>query len=199
VSNPRAAAERRAKQTVRNLVLSLVVSFGLVVLMVLGVPRDDSVRIQQVDYLTEASAASASIGEPLVAPELSDDWWSNAARLESSLAVSSWYIGLVTPSSEFIGVRQAFVSNPSWVSLQLQGNVFEGEVEIAGYRWQLWQAAEKSNPPKSTDYALVLDYEPGTIVVFGTGTPAEFEELIQAMQPQLKEIVGNQSTVGSND
>ena len=199
MSNPRAAAERRAKQTVRNLVLSLVVSLGLVVLLVLGVPRDDSVRIQQVDYVTEAAAATASIGEPLVAPALGDDWWANAARLESSLAVSSWYIGLVTPSSEFIGVRQAFVSNPSWVSLQLQGNVPSGELEIAGYRWKLWQAVEKSNPPKSTDYVLVLEYEPGAIVIFGTGTPAEFEEVIEAMRPQLVAIVGDPSAAGSND
>ncbi len=179
--------------------LSLIVSLGLVVLLVLGVPRDDSVRIQQVDYLTEAAAASASIGEPLVAPELGDDWWANAARLESSLAVSSWYIGLVTPSSEFIGVRQAFVSNPSWVSLQLQGNVLTGELEVANYRWQLWQAVEKSSPPKSTDYVLVLEYEPGAIVVFGTGSPAEFEEVIEAMRPQLLAIAGDPSRAGGND
>jgi len=199
VSNPRAAAERRAKQTVRNLVLSLIVSFGLVVLLVLGVPRDDSVRIQQIDYITEAAAASASVGEPLVAPQLPEDWWANAARLESSLAVSSWYVGLVTPSSEFIGVRQAFVSNPSWVSLQLQGNVLTGELDLAGYRWQLWQAVEKSNPPKSTDYALVLEYEPGAIVVFGTGSPAEFEEVIEAMRPQLVNIVREPAAAGGSD
>jgi hypothetical protein len=96
-------------------------------------------------------------------------------------------------------VRQAFVSNPSWVSLQLQGNALSGEVEIADYRWQLWQAIEKSNPPKSTDYMLVLEYEPGAIVLFGTGSPAEFETVIEAMRPQLAAIVGDPSLAGSND
>ena len=49
------AAKHRAKQTVRNLLLSLLVSLGLVVAIVLGVPRDDSNLIQEVDYIAIAS------------------------------------------------------------------------------------------------------------------------------------------------
>lgn len=178
-------AQRRAKQTVRNLVLSLGVTLGLVVLLVLGVPRDDSVRIQQVDFAAEAEAASGSVGELAIAPALGDQWWSNAARLESSAAVSSWYIGLVTPSSEFIGIRQAFVSNPSWLALQLQGNDLVGEVELAGVSWQQWQGRVTSNPPKTNEFALVYEYDPGALVIFGTANEAEFAEVVAGLEDSL--------------
>jgi len=45
----------------------------------------------------------------------------------------------------------------------------------------------------------VLEYEPGAIVVFGTGSAAEFEAVIQAMRPQLVEIAGDPLLAGSND
>ncbi|MEY4981103.1 MAG: hypothetical protein RL174_441, partial [Actinomycetota bacterium] len=44
-----AAAKRRAKQTVINLLLSLAATLGIVIVTVLAVPRDDSNRIQPVD------------------------------------------------------------------------------------------------------------------------------------------------------
>lgn len=181
-------AQRRAKQTVRNLVLSLAVSTGLVALLVLGVPRDDSVRIQQVDFAAEATGASTAVGEIAVAPVLDDSWWANAARLESNAAVSSWYIGLVTPSNEFIGIRQAFVSNPSWLALQLQGNDPVGEVELGGVTWQTWQARVASNPPRTNEFAMVYEYGPGALVIFGTASQAEFDTVangLTAVLPQL--------------
>jgi len=178
-------AQRRAKQTVRNLVLSLAVTMGLVAILILGVPRDDSVRIQQVDYLTEAAGASAAVGEIAVAPILDDSWWANAARLESNAAVSSWYIGLVTPSLDFIGVRQAFVSNPSWLALQLQGNDPTGEIALGGVTWQQWEARVKSNPAKTNEFALVYEYGPGAIVIFGTAEFDEFEQVALGMAEAL--------------
>jgi hypothetical protein len=189
VSIPRdTPAQRRAKQTVRNLVLSLAVTLGLVLLMVLGVPRDDSVRIQQVDFAAEAAGASAAVGELAVAPILDDTWWANAARLESNAAVSSWYIGLVTPSNEFIGIRQAFVSNPSWLALQLQGNDPVGEIELGGVLWQKWQAREASNPPRTNEFAMVYEYGPGAIVIFGTANQNEFEIVANSLTEALAKI-----------
>lgn len=52
-----AAAKRRAKQTVNNLALSLIVTVLATALIILIVPRDDSMQIQRVDFLTEATSA----------------------------------------------------------------------------------------------------------------------------------------------
>ena len=43
------AARHRARQTVINLILALGASIGLVVTLVLIVPRDDSNRIKEID------------------------------------------------------------------------------------------------------------------------------------------------------
>jgi hypothetical protein len=44
-----AAAARRARQTLINLLLSLLATVGVMVLLVLAVPRDDSNRVQPVE------------------------------------------------------------------------------------------------------------------------------------------------------
>ena len=52
-----AAAQRRARQTVINLGLSLAATLGIVLALVLIVPRDDSNRIQPVDFKGIAAGA----------------------------------------------------------------------------------------------------------------------------------------------
>jgi hypothetical protein len=79
-----AAAKRRAKQTVINLALSLGASLGIVLVLILIVPRDDSNRIQPVDFTSIAMEAEVSSGKEIVAPQLPQGWWSNSARWSAS-------------------------------------------------------------------------------------------------------------------
>ena len=65
-----AAAQRRARQTVINLGLSLAATLGIVLALVLIVPRDDSNRIQPVDFKDIAAGAVETTGLPLIVPEL---------------------------------------------------------------------------------------------------------------------------------
>ena len=53
------AARHRARQTVINLILALGASIGLVVTLVLIVPRDDSNRIKEIDYTAISQKAKA--------------------------------------------------------------------------------------------------------------------------------------------
>ena len=65
-----AAAQRRAKQTLNNLLLSLAATVGVMVLLVLAVPRDDSNRVQPVDYVAIAEQAAAETSEKLLVPTI---------------------------------------------------------------------------------------------------------------------------------
>ena len=185
MSNPNSAAERRAKQTVRNLIYALLATVGLVVLIVAGVPRDDSNRIQQVDYVAEAEAASAAVGSFALAPQLPADWWSNSARLEKTAGVSNWYVGFVTEGNQYIGLRQAFESNPSWVALTLERNWYERDIQVAGLRWQVWPELRPTDPPSTMNTAWLLEVGNQAIVLFGTATEAEFIQIAEAMAPQI--------------
>lgn len=184
-----AAAERRAKQTVRNLIFSLVATLGLVILLVLGVPRDDSNRIAQVDYKQIAAEAEASLGFQVIAPDVPDEWWSNAARLENDLGVESWYVGFVTEDNQFIGLLHGFEVNPSWTALTLQGNWLEDEVEIAGRTWEIWPTLNPSNPPGTKDYAMLHAFGDSAVVIYGTASEEDFRVLADFVSRDIEEIL----------
>ena len=186
-----AAAERRAKQTVRNLIFSMVATLGLVVLLVLGVPRDDSNRIAAVDYMQIAAEAEASLGFEVLTPKVPDSWWSNAARLENDLGVQSWYIGFVTADNQFIGLTHGFEVNPSWTALNLQGNWLEEETVVAGKTWEIWPTLTPSNPPGTKEYAMLHSFGASAVVIYGTASEEDFVTLAELLSLEIEDIATN--------
>lgn len=179
------AAKHRAKQTVRNLILSLLVSLGLVIALVLGVPRDDSNRINPVDYQQIALEAEGSVGEAILAPDVPENWYANSARLENELEVESWYVGFVTDDNQFIALNQAFESNPSWLALTLQGNWQDGEVIVEGRTWQIWPTLRPQTPKGTKEYAMVHEFGKSAVVIFGTAEESDFLIVAEAISKQL--------------
>ena len=177
--------QRRAKQTIRNLILSLIVTTGLVAAIYLGVPRDDSNRIAAVDYQTISIEASESLGQQALSPEVPSDWWANAARLETNLGVVSWYVGFVTEDNQYIGLSQAFDSNPSWESDLLSSNFQDGQIELSGLTWEIWPTINPSSPPGTTEYALLHRLENSVVVIYGTAVTADFEKLAKAISSEI--------------
>lgn len=179
-------AQRRAKQTIRNLVLSLIVTTGLVAAIYLGVPRDDSNRITAVDYQSISVSASDSLGQQALSPEVPADWWANAARLETTLGVVSWYVGFVTEDNQYIGLSQAFDSNSSWESSLLSSNFQDGQIELSGLTWEIWPTLNPSSPPGTTEYALLHRLDNSVVVIYGTAATSDFEQLARAISTELK-------------
>jgi len=184
-----AAAQRRAKQTVRNLIFSMVATLGLVILLVLGVPRDDSNRIAAVDFRQIAAEAEASLGFEVITPEVPADWWSNAARLETDLGVQSWYVGFVTEDNQFIALLHGFEVNPSWTALTLQGNWLEDEVVISGRTWEIWPSLTPTNPPGTKDYAMLHSFSDSAVVIYGTASEDDFRLLATLVSEEIEEIL----------
>jgi Protein of unknown function (DUF4245) len=185
-----AAAKRRARQTVNNLVLALVASLGIMIAIVLIVPRDDSNRIQSVDYKSIAAEAHASSDKQIVAPELPSGWWSNSARWSPSPAdgVQNWYVGFVGPKNQYIGLTQAFGINPTWLAFQLKNSAKTGTQAVGDYTWDIYEALEPSDPPKTKDFMMVLKYnETDTAIIYGVANPQDFVVLAEAIQSKLTE------------
>jgi hypothetical protein len=180
------AAERRAKATVRNLVYSMLVTMGIVLLLILGVPRDDTNRIQPVAYQEIAISASSAEGQLVLAPEIPAEWFSNAARLDNTLGVRGWYVGFVTDDNQFIGLSQAFETNPSWEAEMLKTNLLEGEIEIAGLTWEIWPTRSPSNPPGTKEFALKHNFGDSAVVIYGTAERSDFELIATSIAEQLK-------------
>ena len=173
-----AAAQRRARQTVINLILSLAATVALVLVMVLIVPRDDSNQIPHVDYKAVAADAIDATKLPIVVPNIEADWWSNSARVSTKPTDGtdgSWYVGFVGPKNQYIGLTQTFKTNPTWVALQLSEKQQTGEIQTGQRVWQVWQSVEKHVPAKTRDFMLVSGQGDDTFLIYGTASEREFK------------------------
>jgi hypothetical protein len=181
------AAERRAKQTIRNLIYSMLVTLALTIAIVLVVPRDDGNRIQPIDYQEIAISAESSIDEEILTPAIPDNWWANAARIEKDLNVQTWYIGFVTQDNQYIGLTQAFDSNPSWLANKLQGNWLDDVVTIGNREWEIWPTLNPSVPKGTKEYAMVHNYGNKSVVLYGTASEEDFRILASTIGQELDE------------
>ncbi|TFD80087.1 DUF4245 domain-containing protein [Cryobacterium sp. Sr8] len=173
----------RARKTVNNLVLSLLVTVAAVVVLVMIVPRSDTPIDRTVDYRAVAGQVQPGVEEPLASPRLPDGWRANAATWRSggSDKVASWYIGLLTPADAYIGLNQGIDANPSWVSEQLQGSPAAETVTLDGIQWDVYRNTAPEDERGNFDYALVTTAGTSTFLLIGTAAEAEFTVLAGAL------------------
>ncbi|MFM6971840.1 MAG: DUF4245 domain-containing protein [Rhodoluna sp.] len=187
-----AAAKRRARQTVINLVLSLAATLGIVLVTVLVVPRDDSNRIQPVDHIQIAAQVQKTTDLYLAAPKLPKGWWSNAARFNPSPAdgVATWYTGFVGPKNQYIGLTEAANPNPTWLVQQLEGATKTGVFSV-GYRdWDIFESPQAHNPKKTKDYIMVMNFTKGekiAVLLYGTGSLDDFAYFATSIDKVLRD------------
>jgi hypothetical protein len=178
-----AAAKRRARQTLINLLLSLGATIGVMLILILAVPRDDSNRVQAVDYKELAAQAASQAPGALLVPTIPVDWYSNSARFRSATqdGVATWYAGFVGPNSEFIALTQGFDVNQTWLQVQLEANKPTEEVVLGDSTWQIFESTKENNPQKSKDFLMVLEYESNTVLVYGVAPRQQLEEFAKQL------------------
>jgi len=189
------SANHRNRQTINNLVYSLLATLAIVAVIVLIVPRGNpSATKPPVDYASVAQQAQGSEPDPLLVPALPKEWRSNNAELRTKTSdkVDSWYIGLVTPKQQFIGITQGFSANDSWVSDQVNKSRIKGTREIDGVRWDVYDNRTSSSADGNVEYALVTTSGASTIIVFGTAEDAEFRTVASSLAGQIRSLPGGQ-------
>jgi len=186
------AKERRAKQTVNNLLLSLLATAGMVLVMILIVPRDNSSRIPKIDYSAVAAQASAANKKTIVAPELPKGWWSNQATWlgDPVDAVPRFEVGFVGPKNEYIGMTHAFGINPTWLALSLKDVVLEKNLTNPGstISWNLYRSPVVHDPVQTRDVIWVAQVGSDAILLYGTANETQFEAFTKNIEIKL---VGN--------
>ncbi len=177
----------RSRKTMNNLVLSLLATLLAVFVLVLLVPRSDSVIERNVDYRSVASQAQAGVEESLASPELPAGWHANAAEWRSGPndRVPSWYIGVLTPENEFIGLTQAFGADPTWLSDQLQQSPAADTVSIADVQWDVYHNTAPREDRGNFDYALATAAGTSTYLLVGTADESEFVALARALAANI--------------
>ncbi|MEI5583181.1 MULTISPECIES: DUF4245 domain-containing protein [unclassified Agromyces] len=181
------AVRRRQRQTVKNLVGSLLASLAVVAIIVLLVPRSDDPIERDVDVPAVAAQAQVGIGTTLAVPELPEGWRSNAAELRDDRAdgVTAWYAGYLTPSDEYAGMYQGLDANPTWTADLLANTIATGVTTIDGVEWTVYDNRETTDEVGNARYGLVTEAGDSTFVLLGTAPPEEFETLARAIAPAI--------------
>jgi hypothetical protein len=188
----KAASSRkhRENQTLRNLILALAASLGVVLLLVLVVVRPTSVATPPVDYHQLAADTQSAVSAPLADPTLPSTWKANDASFdEGNDGVRSWYIGFITPATQFIGLKQGINANPTWVSTELDQAKLSGATTIAGITWQVYDQRSTTNPGNFA-YSLSTTVDASTYLLYGSASNAEFRTLATALATQLSTVSG---------
>jgi hypothetical protein len=146
--------------------------------LILAVPRDDSNRVQAVDYKELAAQAASQAPGPLLVPAFPVDWYSNSARFRSATqdGVATWYAGFVGPNSEFIALTQGFDVNQTWLQIQLEANKPTEEVVLGNSTWEIFESTKENNPQKSKDFLMVLEYDSNAVLVYGVAPRQQLED-----------------------
>lgn len=193
----------RDRKTLRNLIYALLVSVGLVAVIVFLVPRTEGSLLQDVDYSQVAAGAQSSMPVPLAVPDLPEGWTSNAAEIRTATRdrVVSWYIGLITPGDQFLGLTQAVDANPSWLADQVAQGYASGVVTIDGVEWTIYDNRSASTDVGNAKYAMSAESGPTTYVLAGTADPSDFETVARALGANVlaqKTIALDGTTTGGN-
>lgn len=177
----------RSRKTINNLVYSLLATVGAVIVLVLIVPRSDTPLTRNVDYAAVAEQAQTGIDVPLAAPVLPAGWAANAAEWRSggSDGVSSWYIGLITPTNEFVGLTQAVNANTTWLAEQLQKVAATDTVTIDGIDWDVYRNPAPAEDRGNFESALVTEAGSSSYLLIGTAPDEEIAVLAGALTEQI--------------
>ncbi|MDH6423005.1 DUF4245 domain-containing protein [Aurantimicrobium minutum] len=177
----------RSRKTINNLIYSLLVTVGLVLVIYFMVPRAEGDPNWKIDYVAQSEIASQSLGEDLLVPAMPEQWRANAAELRNATngQVISWYIGFITPADKFIAFNEAFDADATWISNTLKDYPATGEITIDGQVWTVYDN-RAMNDAGNVQYALVTTSGRSTVVLFGTADNAEFEQLATSITADLR-------------
>ncbi len=159
----------------KNLVLSLAAVVGMVLVLIMIVPRVSSVSGPPVDVHAVGVDTLARTGWPIVeAVGLPEDWSTTSARfVRTTDGFSTWHAGYQTPSGTYVAVEQTMDPTPTWVEAQTNRAAKTGTLDAGGRTWVKYVRDNK------VQNSLVDDPQaPGQLTTLITGT-ASFEEMAQ--------------------
>ncbi|MEU6233418.1 DUF4245 domain-containing protein [Kitasatospora sp. NPDC047058] len=171
----------RGRQTVRDMVLSMLAVGVVVWIGYLFLPHDASGDgVHTKDYRVAAASAKRAAPYPLLAPEgLSDRWRATSVTYEpASLGKgkgNAWHLGFVTPSGQYAAVEQSDLGRDAVLATTVAGGKPDGTAEVAGRSWERLQG------PKERALT-VQDGTGATTVLTGTASYEELAELAQALK-----------------
>lgn len=179
-------ASRRMHQTVRDMVLSLLV-VGVVVVLIAQPWRQTAAEqpLRVVPWQPVAESFATSVDWPVLTPrDLPSTWVSTSARIEPTVdGRTALHIGWITAEQQYAALEQSDTADVNYVrDTTSAGSATGSTYETAGRSWQRLQSADAA----TRSLVLVLPQAGGanrlTYVVSGSAQWPELEALAASLR-----------------
>ena len=167
------STSRYSLGSVPNMLRSLAVVLGIVVVIIFMVPRVSSVSRPPVDVHSSAVDVAGSTGWPILEPRgLPTGWTPTAVRfVRSTDGLQTWHVGFESPNGDYVALEQTRNATSGWLGAETNHAPVVGTTTVAGRTWTKYQRDIKVQNslvagPTGTDQL--------TTIVTGTGS---FDEL----------------------
>ena len=176
------AAQRRAERqraSWQSMVLSMAVVVGIVLALLLLVPRVNSVTQPPIDVAPAVAPASRELGfTPSVPQGLPEGWRATSVRVTRSTAeVMMWHVGYQTPSQQYAAVQQGRDAPAEWVRQQVNRAPRVGTQRVGNANWTRYVRTDK------VQNSLVLQRGRLTTIVTGTANFDELALMVRSLRP----------------
>jgi hypothetical protein len=171
-------ARSRMRQTVRDMVISMLVVAAAVALLVLPWNRAQPDPVHVVDPAPVVSGARAQEPWPVLAPSgLSASWRCTSARITpAGDGVDVVHLGYVSPTVAYVGLEQSATKMTDFVRESTVTGVATGEsVTLKGRTWQRYVSGDGSRR------SLVNLTEGVTYVVVGSAQWPEIDQFAASL------------------
>ena len=168
---------------VRSMGLVLVVVAVMILLTFRLSPRDP---VQVIELGPEVAAARQTAPYTVLVPRgLSEQWRPVSASTRVEGGATTWRIGWITPTEDFAALGQSDQSPAAFVDSFAVSAAASGEVLIDGERWARLgdSAAEERSLVRRAGGPSGDNAEAVTVIVTGTASFAELEELAASLAP----------------
>jgi hypothetical protein len=130
--------KKRLRQTVRDMVLSMSVVVGVVLVVFQPWSRTTPDPVKVVDPAPVVAAARETLTWPVLAPVgLPATWRATSARLEiAGDGETVLQTGYLSPSTRYVGLSQSQTRETAFVSDRTEKGRPAGDVTIDGVTWQ---------------------------------------------------------------
>jgi Protein of unknown function (DUF4245) len=182
VSTPTAPPSRYSMGSTQNLVLSLLAVLGMVAVLVLIVPRVNSVSGPPVDIHATAVDVQHRTNWPIVeAVGLPQGWTPTSARyVRTTDGFMTWHAGYQLPDGTYVAVEQTKDPNRAWVEAQTNRAPRSGTVEAAGRTWTTFVRDTKVQNSLLDDPKTSGDL---TTLITGTASLEQMADFATYLQP----------------
>jgi hypothetical protein len=169
---PTGRPNARMRQTVGDMVRSMAVVLGVVLVIVVLAWRPDPEAVKVVDPAPFVTVAARTAEFPVREPTgLPEGWRPTSARwepTEKSESAPVLHIGYVTPADAYAQLSQSTAQGDAYLGEQADNGQPAGTQDVAGVEWRRLESADRRSLVRADGAAL--------IVVSGT---AEWDELAQ--------------------